>query len=722
MNPARARLAAICAAGAAAVAGCSSSDSAPERTPQIPPSTRGPCGETSWPEGYGGWEVVCASAEAGHFLSVWGSSPNDVYLAGGTEGSTAIWHWDGTELKPLENPGAQRAWWVFGSDADHVWVVGEKGLGLYRENRGDFVPFDTGTNQTIYGLWAGSPEELWYVSGDFAAPGGRGLIHVRTGSGAPAIVEAPVLDRFDGAALFKVWGSDGEIFAVGEGGAIFRRSAGTWSRLDSIYDGPVLTASGFGARELYAVGGRGRGAILGWDGARISDLTPADRPLPGLMGIHAGAGARLLISGENGFLGELTSGVVHEEPQYTSDALHAVWGHEGGGAWAVGGNLADVSGSPRGVILRKPSTICPEGGIQGAGYHHLDLQGRGAMPLADGSYPMFAVPRGEIHPELVHGEHYLLGPGAFVDFTVPLCADLSDRVAFRLANNDDPGSVALHQLFVVRGDKEILIAEARDDVPGNFGYLPFDRSSLPDEEEEALADVDTSPTSSKRGWAELPDAPDFETRPKDVLARAGDTLLFRSTNLSTQMYGLMVWFPQDGLEYQSFLEVHVPEVPGGEDGDARPPPPVPGPCEAATAERFVELGAGEAAFTPAPPAEVKVEPGPQGSLMFVVAVRGRGFAAGDPERPSADENPLLLIRLALDAPPEEGGRIVADGFWRRGFEVRSGELQLLGVRPTVPVGAAIAEELDRATIYAEVKLVEPDGATLCARARFTARR
>jgi hypothetical protein len=710
------------------LAACSSDPKPLTPEPYIPPSTEGPCGETTWPEGYSGWEVVCAAADAGHFLSVWGSSPSDVYIVGGKPskegipGETAIWHWDGATLAPIESPGKERAWWVFGTDADHVFVVGERGLGLVRENRGPFVPFETGTDRTIFGLWASSPERLYYVSGDFVDPAARGELHVRTPEGAQKIEGEPFAS-YTGRALFKVWGAGETVFAVGENGAMFRLAGGRWSRLSTPNDrDAILTASGFSATEVYAVGGRGRGVIWGWNGVEVTDLTPIDRPLPGIMGVHAAPDKQLFVSGENGLLATLTSGVLHEEPQYTEHALHAVWGHEGGGAWAVGGNLLDTTGAPKGAILRKPIASCGEGAVVSPGYHHLDLQGRSATPRRDGSYPMFDQPRGRIHPDLVHGEHYLLGPGSFVEFTTPLCGDITDKVAFRLANNDESGSVALHQLIVRRGSRDFVVAEARDDVPGNFGYIPFDRSSLPSEEMRKIADTNTHPSDTEYGWEDFASAPEFESAPRDILTRPGDTLVFRSTNVSDQMYGLMIWFPQSGLEYQSFVEVEVTDTPGGEDGEAQSPPPQPGPCEEASATRFIELGQGVDRFQAFPPAEAMIETGPQGSLMFVVAIRGKGFEPGNTSSPNDSTNPLLLIRLALDRAPSRGGRIVADGFWRRGFGEQDGYSQLLGVRPTVPSGAATLSELLGHTIFAEVKLVEPNGATLCTETTFTGRR
>jgi len=674
-----------------------------------------------------GWEAICNQAPVGHFLGVWGAGVRDVYTVGGVPsssdqvGSTAIWHYTGDRFEKVSSPGKERAWWVFGYSSDEVFVFGENGLGL-RLEEGEFKAFDTGTNQTIYGAWGPNPDILYFVSGDFFAADGRGRVHVLTSSGARELSD-PVLTAYEGKALFKVWGtSENDVFVAGERGTIFHFDGNAWSKSVTPSDTtPILTLSGRNSGEVYGVGGRGRGTVWRYDGSDWGDITPASG-LDGVMGVHTGPDLPVLISGENGLLATISANSVLSEGLYTDQPLHSVWQDEEGGAWAVGGNLLQVGREALGIVLRRTAAPCSSDAIRAPGYHHLDLQGRGAQPKSDGSYHMYDVSRGTIHPDLVHGEHYLLGPGAFVEFSHPLCADITDNVAFRMPNNDEPGAVAFHQLFVVRGGNEMLIAEAIDDEPGNMGYLPFNRSSLPVEERARVSQTRTHPVSQEQGWAEFANAPPFEQSPQDLWTRRGDTLLYRVTNISDFMYGLMIWFPQNGLEYQAFLEIEVPTIPGGEVGLPTRPPPTPGPCAVRTSSQFIELGKGETSFEAYPPQVNPVEIGPQGSLMFMVAVRGDGFTPGDSTNPLSPTNPLLVIRLALDAPPgHSDARIIADGLWQRGFRTQDGRFVLTGVRPTVPVGAAIMQEVAGHVIYAETILVDGmTGVTLCEKTTFTA--
>lgn len=196
---------------------------------------------------------------------------------------------------------------------------------------------------------------------------------------------------------------------------------------------------------------------------------------------------------------------------------------------------------------------CPTDGVRGRGRHRLFVQGHGAPAEADGRYPLLHEweggggdarlcddrvfvddtsgdgvwqPGEEPRPlgpaALVHGEHFLVGAGAFTEFHLTLCEDIDGDVVFYIPNFDEAGSQALHQLFVVHAGVETLVAEATDDEAGQSGYNPFVR---------VLAGVDP-----------------------DVVP--GDELVLRSTNLNGVPFSVMVWQPPS--EYESWILVHVP--------------------------------------------------------------------------------------------------------------------------------------------------------------------
>jgi len=151
--------------------------------------------------------------------------------------------------------------------------------------------------------------------------------------------------------------------------------------------------------------------------------------------------------------------------------------------------------------------VCPEDGLGGRGRHRLFVQGHEAAARPDGTWPFLheravdgadaplcddAVfvndtsgdglwqPGEEPRPlgpsGLVHGEHFLVGSGAFVEISTTLCDDINGDVVLYIPNFDQDGSVSLHELLVVHADgRETLVAEAVDDEPGFSGYSPFVR-------------------------------------------------------------------------------------------------------------------------------------------------------------------------------------------------------------------------------------------------------
>lgn len=196
---------------------------------------------------------------------------------------------------------------------------------------------------------------------------------------------------------------------------------------------------------------------------------------------------------------------------------------------------------------------CPWDGVRGPGTHRLFAQGSEADPDGRGIYPFLhewgnegedaalcddatfvddgngdgvwqpgEAPRELAPGGLVHGEHYLVGVGAFVEFGITLCDDITGNVAFYVPNFDEAGSQALHQLFVVHEDEETLVAEVVDDEAGMSGYNPFVRV----------------------------------VEGEDPDAVAGDMLLMRTTNLNGIPFSVMVFLPPS--EYESWVLVEVP--------------------------------------------------------------------------------------------------------------------------------------------------------------------
>jgi hypothetical protein len=331
----------VTAAAALVASGC------PET---IPPSLVNDAGVTT-----AGWSAEVEHLD-GALLSMWGSTPNNLYAVGGPRGTpglkTLVMHFDGAAWSRVDVAGTETFWWTHGTSATDIWMVGEKGR-IARFDGTTLTETPSGTTATLYGVWAASKSDAW------ASGGSPGL-----GTAAPQ----DVLLHWDGQAwtpsplpqtlghtYFKVWGTSSEnLYVVGEAGTIWHRVGTTW-KLESdppIAHGNLLTVIGCSKTEVYAVGGRD---VLRSDG---TTWTALDVALSNdISGVACNAPGDVVIVGSGGAKQRLVGGVWQDDfgTKPYSD-LHGAWADGAGTFWAVGGNFVgppgDAGASREGVIAR----------------------------------------------------------------------------------------------------------------------------------------------------------------------------------------------------------------------------------------------------------------------------------------------------------------------------------------------------------------------------------
>ncbi len=343
-----------CIAIAAALpllAGCPETE-----TETQPPADAGP--------GDPAWQVVLDEADLdGAVLSVWGSSPSDVFAVGGPLGNTPFetiaLHFDGarwTRLAP--GGGAETFWWVGGTGPSDVWMVGTEGRIAHWDGAA-FTEHDSGTTATIWGVWAAAPDDAWAVGGspgEGAAAPNDIVLHWDGAAWTPVALPGAPLGR----ALFKVWGtSSSDLYAVGEAGTIWHKKGADWT-LESdppLASGTLFTVNGCGAGEVYAVG---NGDVLRSDGSAWSKV---DVALTGMVnGVACNAPGEVLIVGSGGLKQRLVDGAwIDEFATKPYRDLHAAWADGAGTFWAVGGEwFSQPSPGTRrlGVVARYgPGTV-----------------------------------------------------------------------------------------------------------------------------------------------------------------------------------------------------------------------------------------------------------------------------------------------------------------------------------------------------------------------------
>lgn len=186
---------------------------------------------------------------------VWGSGPKDVWAVGETSGSAGViirLGADGRWNVVSTGMATDRLYGVGGSGPNDVWVGGARALLHFKG--GTWTSDSSVGNAYLYRFFAPSANEAWAVGGH--PPSGSQIIMAWNGSAWQ--VEQNLPGRQDLVQYNHVWGSGaGDIWAVGPGGTILRRSAGSWSQVSSGTDIQLIGVWGTGTGQVLAVGENG---------------------------------------------------------------------------------------------------------------------------------------------------------------------------------------------------------------------------------------------------------------------------------------------------------------------------------------------------------------------------------------------------------------------------------------------------------------------------------
>lgn len=339
----RASIVSTLTAAMLAVAGC-------------PSETHGPGGGGTGGEGGGGsgggtpaWSTIyTGKGLGGAVLSVWSSSPSDVYVVGGPLGNSGfeavVEHFDGTKWEKLAPGGSDSFWWVAGSGPSDVWMSGEHGRITHWDGKAfkDHPPL---TTATIWGVWAASPTDAWAVGG---TPGG--------GAAAPNDVllhwdgsswKEEALPMKLGRSLNKVWGSSSsDVYAVGEAATVWHRSGSSWSLESTPATSNLLTVHGCSASDVYAVGGQD---VIHSDGKTWAKVAIEIHNV--VNGVACGPGGDVVIVGGGGLKQRLVDGAwIDDFKSEPYGDLHGAWIDAKGASWVAGGDFASL---PAAGVARK---------------------------------------------------------------------------------------------------------------------------------------------------------------------------------------------------------------------------------------------------------------------------------------------------------------------------------------------------------------------------------
>ncbi len=186
-------------------------------------------------------------------FGVWGSASDDVWIVGGTAGTTAgedgvIAHWNGSafahdDSAPVASVALFKVW---GTSANNVWFVGEGGTLLNRQN-GSWFDYRPGmfTDRNVLTVHGCAADDVWAVAG-------QDLLHFDGVTWAkPA--EPVLLSDANGVSC-----AGGSVLVVGNGGMKWRRdAAGTWfdEQFSAPFDTDFHGALVVDDASMWAVGG-----------------------------------------------------------------------------------------------------------------------------------------------------------------------------------------------------------------------------------------------------------------------------------------------------------------------------------------------------------------------------------------------------------------------------------------------------------------------------------
>jgi hypothetical protein len=310
------------------------------------------------------WQVVYdGTGLGGAVLSAWGTGPNDVYVVGGPLGDSGftcvVVHYDGKAWTRLLPGGTDSFWWVSGSGANDVWMVGENGRITHWDGSA-FQEHGWPTTATIWGVWAASPTDAWAVGG--TPEGGTAkpndlVLHWDGSAWTQNTLPGMPLGR----ALNKVWGTAStDLYAVGESGTIWHRKGTTWTLEPNPATSNLFTVFGCSATDVYAVGG---GDVLHSDGGGTWTKV-AVALTNSVNGVTCNPGGAALIVGFGGLKQRLVSGQwVDEFTSMPYEDLHGSWADGHGAFWAAGGDFISSAtpGKPRKAVIARygAGTVAP---------------------------------------------------------------------------------------------------------------------------------------------------------------------------------------------------------------------------------------------------------------------------------------------------------------------------------------------------------------------------
>jgi hypothetical protein len=287
-------------------------------------------------------------------LSIWGTSPSNVYAVGGDRGTgPSVIHYDGTAWTKLETGQRGNLWWVHGFADGPVFMGGDGGMVLRYEN-GAFTKLTTPGTDTVFGLWGETPADMWAVGG--AAGGSSGGFGWRLSGDTFAEAPGFPAEITSSAAIWKMFGrSANDAWMVGTNGRTVHWDGSTLTPISAGVGESLFTVHADATRYT-AVGGFGTGLILENTDGTWKNKSPEGTP--GFVGVCLSDMGSYAVGQDGAIYSRGDTAWRKEELGFNVDeTFHSVWVDPDGGTWIVGGRVQTLPLVDGIMVYSGPETL-----------------------------------------------------------------------------------------------------------------------------------------------------------------------------------------------------------------------------------------------------------------------------------------------------------------------------------------------------------------------------
>ncbi|MFH2011002.1 MAG: hypothetical protein ABI333_30665 [bacterium] len=181
----------------------------------------------------------------GPLQSIWGSGPNDVYVAGHDQ---SFLHFDGSQWSAVQGAPTGGVTSLWGTGPDEVWAVVD--FQIWRFDGAGWSVLDTGSLWPIEQVWASSASDIYGSDSGFASP----ILHFNG-------VDWESQSLGSQYGVKHLWGSSStSVYAIGfnppQEDALFHSDGSTWTEVAAVSNRPGQTLTGIwgsGADDVFVV-------------------------------------------------------------------------------------------------------------------------------------------------------------------------------------------------------------------------------------------------------------------------------------------------------------------------------------------------------------------------------------------------------------------------------------------------------------------------------------